>query len=65
MKNKGLLALMLIGMIVVIVGSLFKIMHWPGSTVILIAGLAAEAVALALLVVRSLNAPSLKKNNTL
>jgi len=63
MKNKGLLILMLAGMVVVIVGALFRIMHWPGSTIILIAGLAAEVIALAKLVIRSLMAPSPTKNN--
>lgn len=57
MKNKGLLILMLAGMIVVIVGALFRIMHWQGSTVILIFGLAAEVIALGKLVIRSLMAP--------
>ena len=61
MKNKGLLILMLAGMIVVIVGALFRIMHWPGSTVILIFGLAAEVIALGKLVIRSLMAPSPNK----
>jgi len=61
MKNKGLLILMLAGMIVVIVGALFRIMHWPGSTAILIFGLAAEVIALGKLVIRSLMAPSPNK----
>lgn len=33
-----------VGASVAIVGALFKIMHWPGATVCLIAGLGAEAV---------------------
>lgn len=54
---------MLAGMIVVLVGALFRIMHWPGSTVILIAGMVAEVIALGKLVIRSLMAPSPTKNN--
>jgi hypothetical protein len=58
MKNKELIILMVAGMVVVLVGALFKLMHWPGSNVTLGFGMVLEAIALALLVVRSLNAPS-------
>jgi hypothetical protein len=61
MKNKGLLILMVAGMMVVVVGSLFRIINWPGSTVILIVGLATEVIALGKLVIRSLMAPSRNK----
>jgi|GEM_PF-664278 len=62
-NNKGLLALMIFGMVAVIIGALFKLMHWPGATVTLVFGMILEAIALALLVYRSLNAPSANKNN--
>lgn len=37
-----------LGAAVVILGALFKLMHWPGASVMLIAGLGAEAVIFAL-----------------
>jgi len=61
MKNKGLLVLLIAGMVLVIIGALFKIMHWPGATFILIIGMAAEVTGLGKLVLRSLLAPSSKK----
>jgi hypothetical protein len=63
MKNKGLLILMVAGMMAVLVGALFKLMHWPGGTLTLAFGMVLEAIALALLVVRSLSAPSSPNNN--
>lgn len=45
------LVLFLLGMIISIVGALFKLMHWPGANIILIIGMLAEAVAISTLIV--------------
>jgi hypothetical protein len=53
MQKKYLLPLIvfLIGMIVTIIGSLFKIMHWPGASIMLIIGMLSEAAALIILII--------------
>ena len=45
------LILFLIGMVITIIGSLFKIMHWPGASIMLIIGMLSEATALIILIV--------------
>lgn len=45
------LIVFLIGMILTIIGLLFKIMHWPGASIILIIGMLSEAAALIILIV--------------
>lgn len=52
MKNKFKipLVLFLLGMVITIVGALFKIMHWPGANVALIVGMLTEAIALIVLI---------------
>ncbi len=44
------LVLFLIGMAITIIGSLFKLMHWPGASIILIIGMLSEAGAVILLI---------------
>lgn len=53
MQKKYLLPLIvfLIGMIITIIGSLFKIMHWPGASIMLIIGMLSQATALIILIV--------------
>ena len=53
MQKKYLLPLIvfLIGMILTIIGALFKIMHWPGASIMLIIGMLSEATALIILIV--------------
>lgn len=48
------LALLLIGMVLVIIGSLLKIYHYDFSSYVLIIGLAIEAYVLGSLVLKSL-----------
>ena len=52
MKNqyKLPLILFLIGMILTIIGSLFKLMHWPGATIMLIVGMLTEVAAVITLI---------------
>ena len=40
-----------LGIAITIIGALFKIMHWPGATTLLAAGLLAEATALIVLII--------------
>jgi hypothetical protein len=56
MKNKHLLILFFLTMIVVVIGALFKIMHWTyagitGNTLLSI-GLISEAVVIVLLILK-------------
>lgn len=52
MKNqyKLPLILFLIGMILTIIGSLFKLMHWSGATIMLIVGMLTEVAAIITLI---------------
>ncbi len=45
------LVLFLLGMVITIVGALFKLMHWPGANIMLTIGMLAEATALISLIV--------------
>lgn len=49
-KYKIPLVLFLLGMLFTIVGALFKIMHWPFASILLIIGTAAEAIAIITLI---------------
>jgi len=53
MKNqyKLPLILFLIGIILTIIGSLFKLMHWPGGTIMLTVGMLTEVAAIITLIV--------------
>ena len=51
-KEYGIpLVLLLIGMVITIIGALFKLMHWPGASIMLTAGMLTEAAALAVLII--------------
>ena len=45
------LVLFLLGMVITIIGALFKLMHWPGANFMLIIGLLTEAIAIITLIV--------------
>ena len=45
------LVLFLLGMIITIIGALFKLMHWPGANFMLIIGMLTEAIAIITLIV--------------
>ena len=45
------LVLFLLGMAITIIGSLFKIMHWPRANFMLTIGMITEAIALITLIV--------------
>jgi hypothetical protein len=41
----------LIGMILTIIGALFKIMHWTGANILLSIGMLSEVVAIVILII--------------
>ena len=45
------LVLFLLGMVITIIGSLFKLMHWPGAGIMLTVGMLTEAIAIIILIV--------------
>jgi len=45
------LVLFLLGMVITIIGSLFKLMHWPGAGIMLTVGMLTEAIAIITLIV--------------
>ncbi|MCW1148793.1 GldL-related protein [Flavobacterium lacisediminis] len=45
------MVLFLLGMAITIIGSLFKIMHWPGAGIMLTVGMLTEAIAIITLIV--------------
>lgn len=56
MKKKYLpsLILFLLGIVITIIGSLFKLMHWPGASIILVIGMLSEAIAIIILITTTL-----------
>ena len=44
------LVLFFLGMAITIIGALFKIMHWPGASIILSLGMLTEAAAIIVLI---------------
>lgn len=59
MKNLQILVLFLIGAVLTVVGALFKMMHWPAASLLLIVGMTFNAVAVVLLVFKLF-----RKNNS-
>lgn len=54
-KQKKALKFIFLGMAITVVGALFKIMHWPYATILLILGLLLEAVGLIMLITKAMN----------
>ncbi len=54
-KQKKALKFIFLGMALTTVGALFKIMHWPYATILLILGLVLEAVGLIMLITKAMN----------
>ena len=50
-QYKMRLVLFLLGMLLTIVGALFKIMHWPFASMLLISGTLSEAIAIVSIIV--------------
>ncbi|PZD79522.1 gliding motility protein GldL [Mesonia sp. K7] len=45
MKNKYILIIFILGVIGAIIGSLFKIMHWPSANILLTLGMGMQVIA--------------------
>ena len=45
------LVLFLLGMVITIIGALFKLMHWPEANFMLMIGMLSEAIAIITLIV--------------
>jgi len=52
MKNKYILIAFILGFILTVIGALFKIMHWPGASILLILGMLSEALAGVMLIIK-------------
>lgn len=63
MKNWHILLVFVFAMAIVVVGALFKIMHWPGASMLLILGMGGQFLSLILLAAKIIN--DRKKNQFL
>lgn len=52
MKNRHILILFILSAVVTVIGALFKLMHWPGASILLIAGMGGEALCGILLIAK-------------
>lgn len=52
MKNKHILIAFILGCIITTFGALFKIMHWPYASLLLILGMLSEALAGVMLILK-------------
>ncbi|MGQ2984627.1 GldL-related protein [Flavobacterium sp.] len=52
MKYWVIIVIVLIGLMITIVGALFKIMHWPGASLMLIVGMGLKALGILLLLIK-------------
>ena len=52
MKYKSILIIFILGCVITIVGAVFKLMHWPGASLLLISGMLCEALAGIMLIVK-------------
>ena len=50
-KYKIPLVLFLFGLVITIIGALFKIMHWPGGSITLIFGMLTQAFSIIILII--------------
>lgn len=55
MKNWLIIVVFLIGLTITIIGALFKIMHWPGASIMLMGGMRLKAVAVLMLIIKLLS----------
>ncbi|WP_313805733.1 GldL-related protein [Flavobacterium sp.] len=52
MKYKYILILFILGFMLSVIGALFKIMHWPGASKMLLFGMLSEAFSGLLLIIK-------------
>ena len=60
MTARGAIVLLLVGFAVSIIGALFKVQHWPYSTMVLVASSLMQAIAVILLAVKVSRYPGFK-----
>jgi len=54
MKIKHLLSLFIFAFLITIVGALFKLMHWPGASILLIIGTFIKVISGVILIIKLL-----------
>lgn len=52
MKNRHILILFILSAVITVIGALFKVMHWPYASIMLIIGMGGEALCGILLIVK-------------
>ncbi len=52
MKYWIIILLILLGLMITVIGALFKIQHWEGASLLLIAGMGLKALGILLLIVK-------------
>jgi len=52
MKYYQIIIVLVLGLIITIVGALFKVMHWPYASIMLITGMFTKVAALILLIIK-------------
>tara|TARA_B100001093_G_scaffold317516_1_gene302923 strand:+ start:210 stop:413 length:204 start_codon:yes stop_codon:yes gene_type:complete len=62
MKYWVIIVVVLVGLMITIAGALFKIMHWPGASLMLIVGMGLKALGILLLLIKVVMA---RKSNSL
>uniref|UniRef100_UPI00404A174A GldL-related protein n=1 Tax=Flavobacterium sp. TaxID=239 RepID=UPI00404A174A len=60
MKTKYVLAFFLVGIVLTILGFLFKVMHWPSANILIILGSIFEVIALILFIYKLFTYPKFK-----
>ncbi|RZJ65252.1 MAG: gliding motility protein GldL [Flavobacterium sp.] len=54
MKNRYIISIYVFGMFLMVFGALFRIMHWPSASFLLISASALQAIGLLLLIAKLL-----------
>ena len=54
MKYKYIIAMFLVGWAITIVGSLFKLMHWPAASIMLITGFSLQVTSILVMIFKVL-----------
>lgn len=52
MKNWHIIIIFLISLVLVVIGALFKLMHWPYASIMLIVGMGGKALAILLFIIK-------------
>lgn len=60
MKIKHGIILLAIGIILLLFGSLFKVQHWPGASLLLTTGICLKVAGVLIIVIKMLKNPSCK-----